>query len=237
MKSPSTRTVACLGDSITKGMISYDWVRELSRKMPEFRFLNHGINGDLAYNALQRLEPVIAAKPDVVVILLGTNDVLHAIPSIELRIKKTNLPQKPDKDWFRKNLHEIIQLIQTRTTARILIASMPVIGEGLHHSSNHLVQQYNEIVRQTAEQYSLIYLPFHEALVQILEEEPVPNPIRLEESFSVVVKAMMRRLVLWQSYDTISDVYGLKLTTDTIHLNSRSGKILGDLVAERLRAI
>jgi lysophospholipase L1-like esterase len=232
----ATTTVVCLGDSITKGMISYHWIQEISRKIPAFRFLNHGVNGDLAYNALQRLEPVIAAKPDVVVILLGTNDVLHAIPSIELRIRKTNLPQKPDKDWFRANLHEIIRQIQTRTTARILIASMPVIGEGLLHLSNQLVQQYNEIIRQTAEQYSLVYLPLNEALVRILEEESPQNPIRLEDSFGVVVKAMMRRLMLRQSYDGISDVYGLKLTTDTIHLNSRSGKILGDLVAEHLLA-
>jgi lysophospholipase L1-like esterase len=74
MKASPKTTVICLGDSITKGMVSYDWVRELSRKMPEFRFLNHGINGDLAYNVLKRLEPVIAAKPDVVVIL--PNDAL-----------------------------------------------------------------------------------------------------------------------------------------------------------------
>ncbi|MFY7999555.1 MAG: SGNH/GDSL hydrolase family protein, partial [Candidatus Kapaibacteriota bacterium] len=70
----ATTTVVCLGDSITKGMISYHWIQEISRKIPAFRFLNHGVNGDLAYNVLKRLEPVIAAKPDVVVIL--PNDAL-----------------------------------------------------------------------------------------------------------------------------------------------------------------
>lgn len=235
MKALPKTTVVCLGDSITKGMVSYDWVQELSQKMPELPFLNHGKNGDLAYNALQRVEAVIRAKPDVVVILLGTNDVLHAVPGIELRIKKTDLPQEPDINWFRLNLDQIIQQIQARTQARILIASLPVLGEGLHHLTNQMVQQYNDIIRQTAEQYRLVYLPFNEALVRILEEEPVANPILLQESFGIIVKAMVRRLVLRQNYDRISAAYGLKLTTDTIHLNSRSGKILGDLVGTALR--
>ncbi len=104
MKASPKTTVVCLGDSITKGMVSYDWVRELSRKTPEFRFLNHGINGDLAYNVLKRLEPVIAAKPDVVGFC---QTMLYASPSIEHRIKKTDLPQKPHKDWFCTNLYEI----------------------------------------------------------------------------------------------------------------------------------
>jgi lysophospholipase L1-like esterase len=235
MKLPQKTTVVCLGDSITKGMVSYDWVRELSRKMPELRFLNHGKNGDLAYNALQRVDAVIRANPDVVVILLGINDVLHAVPGIELRIKKTDLPQTPDRNWFRTNLVEILRQLQTRTQARILIASLPVLGEGLDHLTNQLVQQYNDIIRQTAEQYSLVYLPLNEALVRILEQEPVANPILLEDSFGIIVKAMVRRLVLRQSFDKISAVNGLKLTTDTIHLNSRSGKILGDLVETGLR--
>ena len=46
-----------------------------ARRWPDFRFLNHGVNGDLAWNGLQRLDRVIAERPDFVTILIGTNDV------------------------------------------------------------------------------------------------------------------------------------------------------------------
>ncbi|HEY0256766.1 MAG TPA: GDSL-type esterase/lipase family protein, partial [Candidatus Methylacidiphilales bacterium] len=71
------KTVVCFGASLTAGTVSFDYV-ELLRARPSlagFRFINHGVNGDLAWNGLQRLDKVVAERPDIVTILIGTNDV------------------------------------------------------------------------------------------------------------------------------------------------------------------
>ncbi len=234
MNTSATTTVVCLGDSITKGNVSYNWLQDLAKKMPQYRFVNHGCNGDLAYHALLRLDAVIKDSPDIVVLLLGTNDVLHTIPEIAHLVKKAKLPQKPDIDWFQVTFENIITELRQRTKARILVVSLPILGEGLRHHTNTLVALYNERIRRIVEQYHLEYIPLNEALVGILEQEHPANPVALQDSIGMVMKAPIRRLLFRQRWETISAANGLKLTTDNIHLNTRSGKILADLVAKRL---
>jgi lysophospholipase L1-like esterase len=41
-----------------------------------YEFVNAGINGNLAWNVLQRLDEVVACRPDAVTLLVGTTDVL-----------------------------------------------------------------------------------------------------------------------------------------------------------------
>ncbi|MEY2848302.1 MAG: hypothetical protein RI885_967 [Actinomycetota bacterium] len=60
-------TIAFVGDSITAGGDWASW-------FPEARTLNFGVSGDTTDDVLARLDEVIGAKPDEVVLLLGTND-------------------------------------------------------------------------------------------------------------------------------------------------------------------
>ena len=59
--------VLFLGDSITAGG-SWD------ERLPEERTVNHGINGDTTDGVLERLDAVVQAAPDAIVLLIGTND-------------------------------------------------------------------------------------------------------------------------------------------------------------------
>ena len=71
------KTVVCFGASLTAGRVSFDYVELLNARpsLSGYRFVNHGVDGDLAWNGLQRLDKVIAGQPDAVSILIGTNDV------------------------------------------------------------------------------------------------------------------------------------------------------------------
>ena len=76
MPSSLQRHVACVGDSLTAGQVSVDYVkmlaaRDLGRSL---RFTNAGVNGDLAFNVLRRLDSVIDLQPDAITVLIGTND-------------------------------------------------------------------------------------------------------------------------------------------------------------------
>ena len=72
---PAESLVVCLGDSNTQGQFSANYVKRLQDRWPGTRFINAGVNGQLAYNITQRLDEVVAQQPDVVTLLVGTNDV------------------------------------------------------------------------------------------------------------------------------------------------------------------
>lgn len=78
-------TVAFVGDSITA---SGDW----SEWFPELDTLNHGVSGDTTDDLIERLSAVIDAKPDEIVLLIGTNDlgtrltVEHLVRNIQLML-------------------------------------------------------------------------------------------------------------------------------------------------------
>ena len=60
-------TVVFLGDSLTQGG---DW----SAWFPDLNALNFGIGGNTSEDVLARLDSVVAAQPDEIVLLIGTND-------------------------------------------------------------------------------------------------------------------------------------------------------------------
>ncbi|QHJ00600.1 hypothetical protein GT347_23025 [Xylophilus rhododendri] len=63
-------TVALLGDSITEGGL---W----ANYFPSQRVLNLGIGGDTTQGMLNRLGPLLAAKPPKVFVMAGINDLLR----------------------------------------------------------------------------------------------------------------------------------------------------------------
>src|SRR5262245_41482522 len=90
-RRPGAKVVACVGASIVHGRVSYNFVDALERRLEAggFQLVNAGVNGDLAYNARQRLDEVIACQPDFVIVLVGTNDVLATMsPRHERRYRR-----------------------------------------------------------------------------------------------------------------------------------------------------
>ena len=83
--------VAFLGDSLTVG-----WGLAPAQAYPALvgarmaasglavRVLNAGVSGDTTAQGLARLEGVLAARPDLVVVALGTNDALRGRPPARL---------------------------------------------------------------------------------------------------------------------------------------------------------
>ena len=67
--------IVCVGDSITRGEVSYNYVDRLEARLGDrYEVINAGINSELSYEVLQRLDQVIACEPELVTVLIGTND-------------------------------------------------------------------------------------------------------------------------------------------------------------------
>jgi lysophospholipase L1-like esterase len=237
--SSAVRTVACLGASLTAGSVSFDYIELLAARpaLAGYRFLNHGVNSDLAWNGLQRLDKLIAEKPDAVTILIGTNDVNATLSERNrLRYHEFNhLPvTHPDLAWYEETLREIVRRLQAETAARLALMSLAVIGEDLEHIANVRINAYNEAVRRVAAGAKIDYLPLHERMVAYLHEHEADRaalPPRLEYRDGLTnvgnATALHHQGLSW---DDISRRNGLLVTTDTLHLNSVCAGMIADLI-------
>jgi len=232
------KTVVCFGASLTAGTVSFDYLTLLRARssLAGFRFINHGVNGDVAWNGLQRLDDVIAEKPDAVTILIGTNDVNATMSERNLlRYREFNhLPVDPTLPWYEENLRAIVARLKHETRARLALLSLAVIGEDLEHEANRKVNLYNEVIRRVAGGEKLDYLPLHERMVAWLREHEgdraqLPPRIEYRDGLHHIGNAVALH-ASGLSWDEVSRRNGLQLTTDGLHLNGVGAGMIADLV-------
>jgi acyl-CoA thioesterase I len=228
--------VVCVGDSLTAGQLSADWVGVLAERLgPQgYEFVNAGVNSQLAWNVRQRLDEVVACDPDVVTLLVGSNDVLATLsPAHEARYRRfQRLPQLPTLEWYLENVERILERLTTETRARLVVLELPPIGEDLDGWPNRRVQRYNAALRERCARRGVVCLPLHRQLADLL-----PAGHRAPAgagSTGPMLAAAARRLLLRQDWNTISAEQGLRLLTDHVHLNATAGAVLADLVADAL---
>jgi acyl-CoA thioesterase I len=236
----TTRTlVVCAGDSITHGMVSANYVEMLERRFAAkgCEFVNAGINGNLAYNLLQRLDDVIACRPDVVTILIGTNDV-NATFSQEWEDtyrKEQKLPEKPTLARYRQNVERIIDRLQSETDAQIALLDLPMLGEDLASDMNQRLADYNAVLHAVALEKGVACLPLHDRLRALLPQNHTP-PI-YEGKKGPVVRVWIKHFIQSKSWDAVSADYGLELLTDHIHLNDKAAAVIAALIGDFLEHI
>jgi lysophospholipase L1-like esterase len=232
------KTVVCFGASLTAGTVSFDYLQLLSARpaLADFRFVNHGVNGDLAWNGLQRLDAVIAEKPDFVTILIGTNDVNATMSERNLiRYRSFNhLPTEPTLAWYEENMLKIVRRLKRETKVRLALLSLAPIGEDPAHKAFQKVCLYNEAVRRVASQENIDYLPLYERMIAYLHQHEADRaqlPPRLEyrdglhntgNAFALHAAGL--------SWDEVSRRNGLLILTDGLHLNGVGAGIVADLI-------
>jgi lysophospholipase L1-like esterase len=239
------KIVVCFGASLTAGTVSFDYVELLSARpsLAGFRFLNQGVNADLAWNGLQRLDPVIAERPDAISILIGTNDVNATLSERNLLRYRTmnHLPTDPTLPWYEENLRAIVTRLRAETEARLALLSLAVIGEDLDHEANRKVELYNEVVRRVAREEKVDYLPLHERMVAYLRDHEadraqLPPRLAYRDGLHNVGNAVALHAT-GLTWDEVSRRNGLLLTTDCLHLNSVGGGMIADLIEDWLKTV
>jgi len=232
------KTVVCFGASLTAGTVSFNYLDLLDARpaLAEFQFINHGVNGDLAWNGLERLDRVIAERPDFVTILIGTNDVNATMSERNLaRYKAFNhLPTEPTLTWYECNLGTIVKRLKQETRARLALLSLAVIGEDLQHEANRKIELYNEAIRRVAQEKNVSYLPLHERMAAYLREHEAERahlPPRLEYRDGLHNTGNALALhATGLSWDEVSRRNGLLVTTDCLHLNSIGAGMIAALI-------
>ncbi len=239
-KNHTGKTVVCIGDSITHGRVSCDYVKILEKRYTgrDYVFVNAGINSELAWNVVQRIDEIIACDPDYVTILIGTNDAHGSFNKniAEKQMSMFNLPQKPDINWYRKNLLEIISKLKNGTGARIALLSIPPIGESETYEGYQAAKDFSETIQDVAAKTGVRYLSLNEKMRAFLEINRASENHVPDNSSGLMYRAIFEHTILGNSCDEISRKNGFLLVTDYLHLNERGGEMVANLIGAFIAA-
>jgi acyl-CoA thioesterase-1 len=140
------RVLVVLGDSLTAGLgvapdEAYPALLEarLRREGFAYRVVNAGVSGDTTAGGRRRLDWVLRARPDLVVVALGANDGLRALPL----------------DALRDNLTAIVTRLRA-AGARVLLAGMRLPPNYGAEYTEAFGRAFGEVARAT----SVPLLPF-----------------------------------------------------------------------------
>jgi lysophospholipase L1-like esterase len=240
-KTTNKRTVVLAGDSITHGQFGENYVSLVSQQldMEQFELVNAGINSNLAWNLLQRLDEIIACDPDFVTIMIGTNDAFAATSEkqADFFVKRMKLPRSPDQAWFTSNLNEIVTRLQEETTAKIALISLPPIGEVKSHPGLKLSSVHSEAIKEVASETGVTYLPLHEKMLESLANKAGDPRYPLEKVTMKMVSACFKHYVLRRDWNSIGASSGFELHIDYLHLNSRGARMVADLIEDFIRTV
>ena len=226
--------VVLVGDSITHGKIGYNFVDLVSEKLHDhhYKFVNAGRNGELVWNVVQRLDDIIRCKPDIITVMIGTNDAKGALTEDEMKgyVRRMRLPRKPSHDWFRENLLILINRLKNETQARIALLSIPPLGEDSNHAAFTQSAEYSQTVEEVARETNVTYLPLHERMVERLSNNTSMPNSSFEKATISIFKGIYKRYLLRRSWNRIAKEGGFRLLVDHIHLNREGAMIAAELV-------
>ncbi len=219
--SPSGNSpVVVAGASIVRGRASVDFVQILRERFPSRDFVNAGVNGNVAWELLQRIDQVIACRPAQVVILIGTNDVQAALTPDATRETRTSkhLPEDPSLGWYAACIKEIVTRLHT-AGASVALCSLPPIGQDLAAPVNIVVREANAELRRICEATGATYLPIYEHLVDLLASQGATRGPAWTGSWAPGVASLVEHFVLRRSYDAIALARGWILSPDGVHMD------------------
>jgi len=140
------RVIVALGDSLTAGLgVAADEAyparleARLAREGYAYRVVNAGVSGDTTAGGLRRVDWVLRAKPEIVIVALGANDGLRA--------------QSPQA--MRENLAAIVRRLQA-AGARVLLAGMRLPPNYGAEYTKEFQAVFPEVARSTG----VTFMPF-----------------------------------------------------------------------------
>ena len=237
-------TVACLGSSTTASKGVYKWIAELESRPQNrrFRFANFGVGGDLSSNTIRRLGRVVRLQPDRVIVLIGTNDIVASVFPNFWRFTRVwkRLSDEPTAQRFEQNLEVIAHRLRQQTNARIALSSLAPVGEdprsndAVQSRLNDLCATYNRVIRTVSSRENTDYIPFYESFQDQLVRSTAAKPLTRFSFRSFYRDYLFREMIQRRSFDEISRINGWEFHIDGIHLNTKGGRILAEVVQQFL---
>lgn len=196
--------LVCVGDSLTHGSVSANWVSSLSRRLGKKKngdaddddsredctVLNAGRNGETAAAVRARLGEIVAVRPRAVALLVGTNDLIGSLdPSGAGAFFTSMVPAQtkaPTLGGYAEELEAIVRELDARLEewdGKIAVLSPPPLGEGgptgpAWKQGKRMATICSDICGKASNRVS--YIPLYDMvrdeMVDVLVAPPLPRP-------------------------------------------------------------
>ncbi|MFA5183911.1 MAG: SGNH/GDSL hydrolase family protein [Patescibacteria group bacterium] len=165
----SSLNYVALGDSLSAGVGTEEAAASLPRLLAgkmlatrrDINLENYAVPGyrtaDLLISALPN---AIAARPDIITVLIGVNDIHNQVAAAE----------------FRKNYDLILKGLTTETAAKIYAINLPFIGAGrmmwppYQFYFDARTREFNGIIRELAVKYQVSYIDLYTPTVSLFKK-------------------------------------------------------------------
>jgi len=209
------RSWVFLGDSHFRGTSGYDVVSDIRERVTPFEWtvVNAGVNADLTWNALQRLDAVIDLNPERVSILLGTNDVNASLKpdSIDGYRREKGISFQPSTATYKTHMSELLSRLSNETDAQIQLIELPPI-EVDHSDTATPVAAHRQVQRELAASFGCVFTQIDWGTSQYA-------PAAIDRAQT------MHDADGWD-WNRIRDHFGFGVTVDGLHLSESVGKLL-----------
>lgn len=139
----------------------------------EYKFFNRGISGNTLRHLEKRWdEDVIKIEPDVLSVLIGTNDVHHYLRS------GSEVPFDFE-DWERRYRSLLDRSLKANPDLKVVLAAPFVANVGNMRKSDNFAQRDKmvrhcaAIVKRIAQDYHAVFLPYDIMFDNLLEKTPI----------------------------------------------------------------
>jgi len=223
-----------VGDSITQGTIGHRWAEDVAAALGDDWFVvNAGTNGEVAYEVAERLLQVAACDPDVVTVLIGTNDVMldYAVDFGEQAVADRNLPERSNVSFYREQLTRISTTLSSTTSAQVALLSVPTVGENPEEDVWALTASYAAVAEEVAADTGVVYGPLHEDMVAALEALPRRETPSMDNWLSLVTDGVFKHAT-GQSWDAIGEDLGFYMHSDHLHLDEDGAALITSIVLD-----
>jgi lysophospholipase L1-like esterase len=224
------KTLVCFGDSLTEGVIGASYVDILRARLPAtVRVINAGINGDTTINLLRRFgRDVVPYQPDLIVILVGLNDLTTAYgwPSNRAYyrfVKRVPLALTPI--LFARAYQRLIAALRRHTHAQLALCTLTTVGEQPDSMFQVYIDAYSTVIRALAERERLPLIDLRRAFQAALAEDPRDGPAYY--IWTPVLDTAAIRL-LGRTYADLGARRGYRLLCDGAHLADAGAALVAE---------
>jgi len=182
-------TIVCFGDSITHGgyyhMYLQEYLAETDPAHPR-HVINRGISGNTTADLLKRVNKILQTdKPDLVIILIGINDLQFTTRFAEKDLPYDQAAKKyPIFDRFEKNLGKLIDILNNANVKVVLLGTLPynestnpAITAPLKANLNTSgVQNLQVIEKRLAKQKQALFIDTYTPILKNLQENDATFP-------------------------------------------------------------
>jgi acyl-CoA thioesterase I len=234
--STAQKTLVCFGDSLTAGTIGVSYVDLLRAQLPGVRVVNAGVDGDTTLNLLRRLDrDVVPWRPDVVVLLVGLNDLGTAYGEPAIRpyyrfVKGVASAITPRR--FAQLYRRLIAALRARTGAQIALCTLTTLGERPDDPTQATIDGYSTIVRALAYQEQLPLIDLRAAFSSAIAAAPHDGP-----PYHIWTPLLDRAAIRWrgQSYASLGARRGYRLLCDGAHLSAAGAALVAETMLPDVR--